>query len=50
MKLTENFSLSEMIKSETALRLDLPNDPDFQINYKEKFKKKYFRGLQNRLI
>ena len=28
MKLTENFSLSEMIKSETALRLDLPNDPE----------------------
>lgn len=28
MKLTENFSLAEMIKSETALRLDLPNDPE----------------------
>ena len=28
MKLTENFSLAEMTKSETALRLDLPNDPE----------------------
>lgn len=28
MKLTENFSLHEMTKSETALRLDLPNDPE----------------------
>jgi hypothetical protein len=28
MKLTENFTLAEMTKSETALRLDLPNDPE----------------------
>ena len=28
MKLSENFSLAEMTKSETALRLDLPNDPE----------------------
>lgn len=28
MKLTQNFSLAEMVKSETALRLDLPNDPE----------------------
>ncbi len=27
MKLTENFSLSEMVKSETALRNDLDNTP-----------------------
>ncbi len=27
MKLTENFSLSEMIKSETALRQNLDNTP-----------------------
>ena len=28
MNLTQNFSLAEMTKSETALRLDLPNDPE----------------------
>jgi zinc D-Ala-D-Ala carboxypeptidase len=28
MKLTENFSLAEMIKSDTALRLDMENEPD----------------------
>lgn len=28
MKLTPNFSLAEMTKSETALRLGLPNDPE----------------------
>ena len=28
MKLSPNFSLAEMTKSETALRLDLPNDPE----------------------
>jgi len=28
MKLTENFSLAEMTKSETALRLDLDNTPE----------------------
>ena len=28
MKLTQNFSLSEMTKSETALRHGLPNDPE----------------------
>lgn len=28
MKLTENFSLAEMTKSDTALRLDLDNTPD----------------------
>lgn len=28
MKLTENFSLHEMTKSETALRLDLDNTPE----------------------
>ena len=28
MKLTENFSLAEMTKSETALRLDMDNTPE----------------------
>jgi zinc D-Ala-D-Ala carboxypeptidase len=28
MNLSQNFSLAEMTKSETALRLDLPNDPE----------------------
>jgi len=28
MKLSPNFSLAEMTKSEAALRLDLPNDPE----------------------
>jgi zinc D-Ala-D-Ala carboxypeptidase len=28
MRLTENFTFAEMTKSETALRLDLPNDPE----------------------
>ncbi len=28
MKLTQNFTLSEMTKSETALRHGLPNDPE----------------------
>ena len=28
MKLTQNFSLAEMTKSETALRHGLPNDPE----------------------
>jgi hypothetical protein len=27
MNLTTNFSLAEMIRSDTALRLDLPNTP-----------------------
>lgn len=31
MKLTNNFSLAEMIKSETALRKDLDNTPDDQV-------------------
>ena len=30
MKLTQNFSLHEMTKSETALRLNLENEPDEQ--------------------
>jgi zinc D-Ala-D-Ala carboxypeptidase len=31
MQLTNNFSLSEMTKSETALRLNLPNDPSQEV-------------------
>ncbi len=31
MQLTNNFSLSEMTKSETALRLNLPNDPTQEV-------------------
>jgi len=31
MQLTNNFSLAEMTKSETALRLNLPNDPSQEV-------------------
>jgi zinc D-Ala-D-Ala carboxypeptidase len=44
MKLSENFTLSEMTKSETALRHGLPNDPE--PDHLENMKKLAERVLQ----
>ena len=38
MKLTENFSLAELTKSQTATRLGFENKPNQNFNSNEKFR------------